>query len=106
MNSKAYKLQEPRTKSKYKYGYNSQIYDISPIASENSVSFDQKLGVTRVKQPSFTFPEKIKSKPNFSVDKVAAFTDAKLNSKASKDKNNLIVVSKAQKYEKTINRDR
>lgn len=71
---KTNKVKDAKTKSKYKYGFNSQIYDLN-----TSASFDDKLGVTRVKEPSFTFPEKIKSNASFSVEKLAGLSAELLN---------------------------
>lgn len=45
------RVKEAKTKPKYKYAFNSQIYDLNMNAS-----FDDKLGVTRAKEPSLTLP--------------------------------------------------
>lgn len=56
------------------------------------------MGVTRVKEPSLTFPDKIKSNASFSVDRIAdnslntpkkePYTDVKKLEKNQKSKNN------------------
>lgn len=71
MYLKGSRAKDVKPMSKYKYSFNSNIYDLNV-----SSSFENKIGVTRAKQPgALTLPEKIKSHASFSVDRTTKFED-------------------------------
>ena len=76
----------PEKKSKYKYSFNSQIYDIE-VDKDRSASFDSKIGATRADPKiALTFPEKIKTNNSFSLEKI--------NRKDSDEIKNVFLTSK------------
>lgn len=59
----------PENKSKYKYAFNSKLYEVD-VGKQKSVSFDDKVGATRLEQVSFTFPDKTNSNKSFTLEKL------------------------------------
>lgn len=67
LNYRGSPLQATKPAPKYKYTYNSKLYDLTAGSS----SLDSKIGSTRAKEPiSTTLPDKIKSTSNFSLEQV------------------------------------
>lgn len=67
ISSKSSRTREARSLSKYKYSYNSRLYDLTLSNS----SLESKIGATRAKEPgSSTMPEKIKSNASFSLERI------------------------------------
>lgn len=78
---------EAKSLPKYKYSFNSKLYDLTLSNS----SLNSKIGATRAKDPTIvTLPEKIKSNASFSFDRTTNKSLANLDrlsiSTSKKDK--------------------
>lgn len=78
--SKISKGSEHKTIPKYKYTFNSKLYDLHV-----SASLDKKIGATRMKNQnidSAILPEKIKSNASFSLEKLGNYSQVELGRSA------------------------